>query len=186
MTRSWDEEIAMHSNQKLAKEAINLITSRSNPKYNYWKFLPDEIYIPKEEQIIYPSIESMKNVYNKYGIKGLKQYEFLVPTYVKQETDIFGVPDVNFRGIKNENSKLIIIQGFNVVDALEKDYAGEMVYFQYLEDLHKKELDRRVQEIAMGLFMNGALSLLSLVGACFVAKFVSNWGGDDAFRGCGG
>lgn len=185
LTRSWEEEASLHSNQVLANESIKLLVNRSN-QLIFWKFLPDSIIIPQEEQILYPSIDGLKKLYNVYGIDGLRAYEFLAPSYIRRDTDIFNVPDISNRGLRNENTKLIVVQGFNLVDVLEKDYGKDLAYFTYLEDTASRELHFRENQYVRELVMNLTLLIASFVGIFLTAKLIIKWGGDDAIGGCKG
>lgn len=184
--RTIDDEIKKHTNTNpsLCKNALSLVLNKYNG-YIFWKFLPDTIEIKPEDQLVYPSLDGLKSLYDKYGIKVLDSYNFLVPAYIKKNTDIFGEDDIS-HGIKSENHKIIVIQEFNVSNALEKDYKDDLAYFTMLEKIADKELDHKISNCLMQLFMNLSLLISSFVGIFLATKLLIKWGGDDVIRGCKG
>ena len=122
-------EIEKQYNKVLANTAILSFINQENKKYTFWQYLPSpEGYYTPETM----DESEIDKLYNLYGYKGLQYLEFLCPAYLRQDEDIVGVPDVNQNGIKTDNNKIIFIQGFNIVDDLEKNHAD---IIQYYEDL---------------------------------------------------
>jgi hypothetical protein len=183
LTRSWDEEVSLHSNKNLASNSIKLLVNKSTVEL-FWQFLPSEIKL--DHEINYPNIDELKTIFKRYGIDGLKPYEFLAAAYIKQDSDIFNVPDVNLHGIKNDNDKLIVVQGFSLYDTIQKDYLLNISYFIHLEDLAEIEMKNKKSEAFGELVMNVALLITSFMGIFLVSQMMIKWGGDDAIRGCKG
>lgn len=71
----------------------------------------------KHEKIKEATYETLERVYVNEGIKGLRNYQFLVPVYITDTGDIFGQSDT-VQGIKVDNHKFVVIQTFNLYDQL--------------------------------------------------------------------
>lgn len=182
--RTLDDEAKKHTSSSLCKESTKLILTKYNG-YIFWKFLPDTIEISPEDQLVYPSLDGLKALYNKYGVKALDPYGFLVPAYIKKNTDMFGEDDIT-NGIKSDNHKIIVVQEFNISNALEKDYKSNLAYFTMLEKVADKELEYKLSNILSNLFMYLCLLISSFIGIFLATKLLIKWGGDDVIRGCKG
>lgn len=113
--RSWEKEISLHANKVLAAKAIHAINTQSN-KPIFWEFLPAQTN--DHELITEMELASIKAVFMREGLEGLKTYEFLKPVYIRQYDDILGMADVNNLGVRQLNYKLIVVSGFNIYDIL--------------------------------------------------------------------
>lgn len=122
--RSFDEEIKTHFNYELANEAFEKILKHRNYSIIYYEPKGPE-NIQDHEIIVSPTYDALYKVFMKEGIDGLKGYTILVPTYITEDGDIFGTPDINIYGKQVKNHKMIVVQRFNIYDVLmnihEKD-----------------------------------------------------------------
>jgi len=163
--RTWDIEYDMHANKKLAKAAVDEILIMSD-KIIFWEFLPSEN--PKHKMITSMTLDALKEVFDSEGIEGLKTYEFLTPSYITRRGDIFGIPDIGSGGIKNENDKIIITQGFNLYDQIKKSHINN---FKYLDE-RKSEIIRyyttRLLIKDITVVTMSALMLLAIIALIFI------------------
>jgi hypothetical protein len=113
--RTWEKEIAMHANKPLAVKAAEVINLKIN-KPTFWEFSPSSN--PDHILITEMDMRELRRVFMAEGVEGLQTYEFLKPIYIQQDTDIFGIPDVNNIGVRQSNSKLIVVAGFNIYDIM--------------------------------------------------------------------
>lgn len=174
--RNWDNEIRLHSNKPLASQTIKLMVQQSS-YLKFWEFLPSDN--PKHIMLDVPSTEGLKRVYDEEGVKGLSTYEILTPSYLRHGTDIFNTPDVSNKGLRNENYKIIVVQGFNIVDTLTKNYSDKLVYFTDLETLQNRiYIDKKTQKMTE-LVLNLALLISSFIGIALTTKILIKWSGDD-------
>lgn len=76
-------------------------------------------YIDSDNHMLIPEMnyENLEKVYVAEGIKGLKNYQFLVPMYITDTGDIFGQQDIE-HGVRQDTHKFIVIQTFNLHDQL--------------------------------------------------------------------
>ena len=128
----------MHTNKDLANEAIDSIV---NPRANreiFWEFLPSSN--PNHIMLNKMDMEGLKEVFLMEGLDGLSTYEFLSVSYITERGDVFGVDDVDSVGHTQENDKLIVVQGFNLVDHMKKE--GYTHYF----DQHRRDFEQYQKE----------------------------------------
>ena len=133
--RTWGDEIKLHWNQELAGEAIEALVMQKNPPIIFWEYLPPNT--SAHYRLTSMSMDSLKGIYFKEGIKGLAGYEFLTPAYIDPRSDILGVADVDNLGRKNKDMKLIVVQGFNLYDVLTLRHKEQLDSFEEM----KKKID---------------------------------------------
>lgn len=78
--------------------------------------------------------ENLKRVYMEEGILGLHNYQFLCPTYITKDGDIFGNSDTD-HGNPINNHKFTVIVTFNIYDQLVKmrPEIGDNDYYDHLD-----------------------------------------------------
>ena len=128
----WPERIQAHANPALAEQAVDSIISKDYHTIKYWEFWqsgqPDHILIDDM------TIRALQEVFMAEGLEGLRTYEFLCPSYIEKDKDIFGVSDVSPESVRQKNNKFIVVQSFNIVEQLE--HAGQL---SVLKDLQIKQ-----------------------------------------------
>lgn len=155
--RTWEEEIKLHWNRKLAEDAIRKLYNQDK-NLKFWEFKS-----PRNSShavLSFSSWDNLEKVYKQEGIRGIENYEVLVASYVRNDSDILGKPDVNNLGIRQENYKLIVVQGFNISDAMVK-HADKLQYLAYLEQLIDQYAMASKREAGMELLI--LIPLLSIV-----------------------
>ena len=155
--RTWEEEIKLHWNHALAEDAIRKLYNQDK-NIKFWEFKTPRN--PSHMAITSASWENLEKVYKQEGMAGLEGYEILAASYVRNDSDILGKPDVNNMGIRQENYKLIVVQGFNISDALVK-HADKLQYLAYLEQLIDQSAVASKREAGMELLI--LIPLLSIV-----------------------
>lgn len=81
--KSWDEEIALKQNKQLSRNAVYLLLNQSND-YIFWEskdIIPK--YMDTTQSIIEPSKYIIRNIVADNGIEGLRNYNLLIPTYIR-------------------------------------------------------------------------------------------------------
>lgn len=119
-------------------------------------------YIGNNNHILISEINfnTLKSVYLKEGINGLKNYEFLVPVYITDTGDIFNQKDIQC-GVPQENHKFIVIQAFNLYDQVLKAHVeyDDVDYVEPIED--------RYNNIINSLHILGILICIAVVISIF-------------------
>lgn len=136
--RNLDMDIKASYNKELEKDAINKILNHSNKLIATEKSnrIKGDI---SHEKLTEVSYNSLKRVYMREGIEGLKNYQFKAPAYITETGDIFGQKDI-VQGIKTYNHKIIIVQEFNLYDqlmALDNSYNSIFESSKNIDDMQE-------------------------------------------------
>lgn len=116
-TRNFTDEATLHFNPTLMYRALdNLILHKDNTLIFYE---PEDPLVKDHIIVTSPSKDALKEVYMTEGLEGLKGYNILVPAYITDDGDVFGVPDVAPDGTKNKNHKIIVVQSFSIYDVMQ-------------------------------------------------------------------
>lgn len=112
--RDWSLEVNRQYNKAMADKTItNLLNENSDTSFLVFE-RKNEIDTPHN---IYDEInaETIKEIVSSEGLKGLKNYTFLVPVYITETGDIFGKDDV-IAGHLQKTNKFIVVQEYNLYD----------------------------------------------------------------------
>jgi hypothetical protein len=119
--RDFARELSQHYNYELGYNAINRILQNNKEKPIFWEYLSSSN--SNHIKLSDCSIDGLKEVYIKEGIEGLKTYEILNPVYIQDKSDILGNDKITSDGKNNtENRQLVVIQGFNLWEALKTNH----------------------------------------------------------------
>jgi hypothetical protein len=123
--RTWDQEYAQQANQNLARIAVKSIVGKISTPI-FWEFLKSEN--PDHRIIPYMSLSELEKTFYAEGIKGLKTYEFLQYSTIFDNEDLVGRKLRTTLGLKNSDVTIVyIVQGFNLLDALEKNHPEDIL-----------------------------------------------------------
>jgi hypothetical protein len=165
--RSWDQEYAQTYNKDLAKSAVFSMLTRA-PVRVFWEFSkPDN---PNEHAYISPmSLAALKTVYMNEGLEGLKTYEFIAYTAIFDDGDLVGRKLKPGIGIQNSKSKIIYVaQGFNLVDAVNKNHTGSLAKAVELKKFVDKEAAIETKDATTSL-----ISVLLVIASALAGMYVS-------------
>ena len=149
-SRSWNDEVKMHWNKRLAGMAVSALLVQKDGSI-FWEFLPPENINHKEIQSM--TIEDIRTVFLDEGMNGLAGYEFLQAAYIEPKTDLFGVPDVSNNGLHLKNNKFIVVQGFNLKDVLETYHQTQLQYFDNMQQHVVADTETRSETLTVGATM---------------------------------
>lgn len=114
--RSIDYDISHSINPNMFKNTMDMILKNDTSFY----------YVEQAKQSTYFSNmisiqdNELQDMISKYGIESLKYINFLIPVYIYDNNDIFGVSDIH-NGILIKNNKFIIIQRYNLYQYIKKN-----------------------------------------------------------------
>jgi hypothetical protein len=132
--RYMSSELAKHYNYELGYDALKRIMTQNKDEIIFWEYLPSADLNHKKLSSV--SLEALKEVYMKEGLNGLKTYEFLVPVYINDNTDIFGTQVINNMGsYDKDNRQMIVVQGFSIYDAVQKNHSTSLLLEDKLYDI---------------------------------------------------
>ena len=150
---NWDSFYERNVNPELAKEAVNMIFTQSSNMI-FWVSYPfmdndDDANLPHVSSV--PSIKEVHRLYMENGIESLKYIQFLAPAYITATGDIFGVDDIDFRGIKTNNHKIVVVQTFNLYEQLMSRHARELERFNVFRE--KTVSERKIALVEHALYI---------------------------------
>lgn len=113
-------------------------------------------------------IREIKDIIFRNDLEKLKRYEMLVPVYITETGDIFGVEDSN--GVnKVDNFKIILVQKINIYDALQK-YDEQILFIE--KELNS--IDESVKNLALNEVQWMVFSLGYVVFIIIITRFIQN------------
>lgn len=131
LSRSWKCELEHTYNKALLEDAIDKINTHSNEIIAV-EYEPSSVenHIMVEEL----SKDTIREVFMKEGLEGLKNYQILVPVYITETGDIFGQEDI-VQGVAQKNYKFIVVQEFNLYDQIMENEEVSIYNYDRLETL---------------------------------------------------
>jgi hypothetical protein len=127
--RTLDIEIAGQYNKELAKNGlVNIINQNTNDPI-VWEYLTPTN--PNHKMITTQGLTGIKSIFMDEGIDGLATYEVINPSYLLSDKDIFLTNDIDLTGNKVDNYKIIVVQGFNIYDAITTNHYQLIEDYQY-------------------------------------------------------
>lgn len=103
ITRNFEQEISMHYDKNLAKQALDSLIKGDNSNI-FWRF--KKTPSSDKTNLKYMDI----NDFFKLPYESMKDYEFLTVAYIDKYGDILGGEDVSVTGHKNDTKKLAVVQ----------------------------------------------------------------------------
>lgn len=155
--RTWDDEINNAYNKNLEKEFIHRLLTQSNSI-----IATERSNCLGEDHIKIDSMDydSLKDIFMKEGIDGLKNYQFLCPVYITETGDIFGQNDI-IQGVRQATHKIIVVQEFNLYDQLSKMESALLNMDDHISYIREDYSTTISIVYVMGLFyVASAISLL--------------------------
>lgn len=135
--RVWESELEHQINKPLYSNTINKLFT-SSESILYWEMEKNG----EPTNIITPTLSNLKSVFMEKGLEGIKNIEFLVPSYITENGDIFGVNDVSDSGFLTKNNKIVIVYIFNLYDIIVNHHSDSISTFDniYSNLISKQEL----------------------------------------------
>lgn len=109
---SWNDYFNISFNPEVSKHAINdVMERRAGSIFIQTSNIPGE-------KLTEVDMEVLKKLYMKHGIGVLSHFSILAPSYIRENSDIFGKSDNSFMQ-DNKSNKIIVIQSIKVSDILK-------------------------------------------------------------------
>lgn len=164
-SRNWDDTISSSYNSDLEKNAIDKLLNRTSGiiALESYDLAGNKNHIKIKEL----NYNTLLNVYLNEGIEGLRNYQILVPYYITDIGDIFGVPDIS-QGIKVKNNKIIVVQEFNLYDQVMLN-KSELFTNTAVDNIEEKYVN-----VFRWYYLIGFLMIMSVCLIIFIACFAYN------------
>ena len=149
--RRYEEEALKQANPDLANVALDALLKQESGLI-FWQYLK-----PEYPALLVPAmtIEALEESFLMNGLDVFDSVEFLVPVYIGDDHDILGVEDVTDMGTRADTIKVVIVNGWNLSDALSVDtqYSSQIQFFddQRLQVVKVAEAEVVGKEIAITL-----------------------------------
>lgn len=154
--RTWENEISVSYNPKLEEDAIVKLLNHHSDYLIAIEHTPIDNIDEDHMMITEMSYDSLKQVFMKEGICGLRNYQFLTPAYITENGDVFGQQDI-VDGKRNDTHKIIVIQEFNLYDQINRKFP-EIINN---DDINKLEI--RYANTLNWLYSLGCLYVISII-----------------------
>lgn len=179
-SRDWESEIQYKKNKDLARNAVNLLLSKSDDII----FWDADDNIPKyvvdtKENVLVPDRNSLRQMVDQSGAMVLRNYNLLIPTYITPNGDIFGVPDTDEHGLPSNNNKLIIVREINMYNIV-KPYITDISNYDYLINQYKSNVKAVIHaKISFCLF----ISTIFIVAFALILAVINGYAVKSTNRG---
>lgn len=139
IAKSKEDELNEMYNRPLGETSLYLLSKHDVGRLIFYEpeFTIDN---PNHLMINNPSLDELKKVYNAEGLDGLSGYVILVPIYVTNDGDVFGTPDISPTGEIIKNYKLIVVQRYSLIDAINYTSKDEIDAIRHETYLLKRDI----------------------------------------------
>lgn len=164
VNRTWGDEINHKQNRILTDNAIYMLVNQ-NKDIIFWesdKNVSD--YVEPAFTINEPNNYTLKELIRNSNVYALKNYNILIPSYITDTGDIFGVPDVDEHGLPNDNNKIIVVREINMFDIIAP-YVDSLHQYDILIDRYTLKIDDYISSKSMTYL---ALSLICVLCIIFL------------------
>lgn len=166
-SRLWEDEINRHYNKQLSVKTIEKLLVKTYDIL-YWEI---DAPVSKHHMVITdPTMENLRALFYKEGLEGLKNIEFISAAYITDSGDIFGVDDIDNKGLRQSNHKIIVIQGFSVYDLIKQNHM--QTYNSY--EILKKQIVSDLSTVKLIRTLAITASAIVIIVIAFVLMTINN------------
>lgn len=116
-TESVDALTSLAYNKPLCDNALKKIEAQYKDNIIWQYHSPKDKTMPMYEDV---DMSTLKDIFIKYGVEGLKSYTILIPVYITDYGNIFDEYDTP--ETLGKNNKLVLVQKLNIGDCLNAHY----------------------------------------------------------------
>ena len=172
--RSWEDEISKSHNPSMARNSLNKILSKDTSEINYIDpSRNDHAYKLNNEG---PSYSNLEEEFRNSGVKSISSYNVIVCDYIYDNSDIFGIPDVGYRGVRNHNDTIILGEQYSIECAL-KPYEKVIDNFENLNTKYITLTDNMIYNVIFNMISTILILLVSIIGIIGTIFLFYKWGG---------
>ena len=158
--RLWKTEIETNVDPIVASKAVDMILLKDK-HIIYWITEGSSKWESRtDSEDAQLTLDSIKKDMDQNGINALKSYDILVPAYISNDTTVLSTPEMIIHGVPETNKKLIIIQSFNLYDALMA-HSDDLSQMKSTSDLVKNTMKETIYREIVTLILVIILTLIS-------------------------
>lgn len=162
---SWEEYFNSSANIPLNEKLIHNIKNR-NLAENILLYQTNNL--PKTTELVTEhNLESLKIVYDKHGLKGLKNFDFVNVSYITEYGDIFGTNDYLYLQSVS-NHKMILVKTSNVYDSIIDEISPDIKQIKTSQELVLNQITdsiarKSLEFITLTLYLIVLIAISSIV-----------------------
>lgn len=170
ITRILEDEIELHYNKPLAEQSIEGLLD-GNDQHMFWRFNNTA----NDDGIGLKNM-NIDNIFT-LPLECLQDYEFLTVSYIDKYGDILGMNDFSATGEVNDTKKIMIVQGFNLHEHIEREFKDSYTRIAKNEKLQLAVIEENRKGIAVKLFVVMGIIIISFIAMAIIQ--------DIYVKGCG-
>lgn len=163
INRSWSDEVSHKANKELTNNAIYMLINQNKDTIFWPSDKNVSLYTDSDFKVKEPNNYILRQLISKNNIYSLKNYNILIPSYITDTGDIFGVPDIDAHGLPNDNNKIIIVREINMFDIVSP-YIDSLNQYDILIDRYTLKIDDYI--------WSKSLAYIALSVICFLCIFI--------------
>jgi len=177
--RLWKTEIETNVDPIVASKAIDMILLKDKHVI-YWIAEESSKWESKTEdnEDTQLTLDSIKKDVDQNGISAFKSYDILVPAYISNDTTVLNTPEMIIHGVPETKKKLIVVQSFNLYDAL-MTHDEDLGQMKSTSELVKNTMKETIYREIVTLVLVIILTLISFGAMIYGAVLLIRRGVED-------
>lgn len=172
--RSWDDVIKQSHNLESVSNSIRKIITKDMSEINYVDLYRNDHLVSISSDS--PSYAHLEEEFYANGVKSISKYNVIICEYIYDDMDIFGTPDVGFRGVRNHNDTIILGEQYSIASAL-KPYEKVIDEYENINLYHNSWVDDMIFKIIFNMISTILILSVSIVGIVSSLLLFHKWGG---------
>ena len=172
--RTWEDEISKSHNPEMVTNSINKILNKDTSDINYLDPYRNDHYVSVSNDA--PSYAHLEEEFYANGVKSISKYNVVICEYIYEDMDIFGTPDVGFRGVRNHNDTIILGEQYNI-GAVLKPYEKVIADYENIHSYHISWVNDMISKVIFNMISTILILLVSIIGIVSSIFLFHKWGG---------
>lgn len=170
--RSWEEEFKYAKSSELFKNTITRILNKDISSLLFISTVSDNYFID-------PSYNGLINKMKSEGVESIGKYNILQCSYVYDNSDISGIPDIDCNGLKTDNDILVIVQQYSLGDAIHYEYRNIFNIYEDNINACNDWFDHTRITIFSNMVKDIIIMFLSFIAILGLVTLYQKWGESD-------
>ena len=113
------------------------------------------------------------------GVESIGKYNILQCSYVYDNSDISGIPDIDYNGLKTDNDILVIVQQYSLGDAIHYEYRNIFNIYEDNINACNDWFDHTRITIFSNMVKDIIIMFLSFIAILGLVTLYQKWGESD-------
>jgi len=173
----WQYFIEKNFNKKLAGNLLDkVIKSHSRDVILLEPKEPKLLEGIQHKVIDEYDLKEMKAIYLKEGARGLSEYIIITPAFITDDGDIFGTPEYNEVGDRNDNHKIIVMSYTSLIDWVHAHQNTRLVFINRMERKFLMQYENETRDLYYQAIQNVALHFVLIILIFVFSKYLFHRG----------